>query len=379
MAEIKGGGLRPLHGKPSARLSQKTARQASPWPYWLQVVFQALHEVPWIGLTTVSALAGAAVLFTYFKSIGHVPSDLAALTSLAVSTSAAALVMLFATALFFSLPLIAARVYSSEHDSAARTPFSPTELLSAQAAGVGLLLVSAAYDTATECNAPLGPSFYIGTVIAMVGVARTVFVYAQKTLCGSRVTRLVHSSFIAVAAMAPLIALLPLRHLAAAEWLDPGLFMLSAWLLILTLNAAALHAQTPVMHGGIAAAALAVVLYVAVPLALNRSSDVSAFVAEAVGLKSEGTVTVLLSQKACLLMQAARAQASAAAAMTCDKSDGNAQEVAILSNVGSRWVLGLPTTGSQRSAAHVRITIPSDEINVMSHHSENAEKRKSCR
>src|SRR5262245_18852561 len=107
---------RPLE-KRSSRSVVRQRASGGPWPAWLQRTLAALEEIPWIQLTALAVLCGAALQFHYFKSIGHVPSELGALTALAVSTSAAVLVLLLSAAFFLAAPALVALSYSNESDT----------------------------------------------------------------------------------------------------------------------------------------------------------------------------------------------------------------------------------------------------------------------
>jgi len=59
------------------------------WSIAVRRLFATLNEIPWVSLTALSTLLGGAILFVYFRSIGHVPSDLSSLFGLGVTTSIA--------------------------------------------------------------------------------------------------------------------------------------------------------------------------------------------------------------------------------------------------------------------------------------------------
>jgi hypothetical protein len=364
--------------KPSRRIRHSIRREV--WPAWVLIFFAAVQDVPWVGVTAVAALSGAALQFQYFSSIGHVPSDLGALTSLAISTSIAAVVMLLVVGIALVLPTVVARMYLDGGPTRRATAFKPLEVLSAQVMGVGLFFVHTGYEKATDCGVPLPAYSYVAAFCAILGTAHLVHAgwRGPASSFSISISRLWHTILIGVAALVPFFALLPLQGIVTAEWADLSVLLLSMWLLLLAANAAITRTDPAV--GGVVISGLgaAIMLYVAAPLAFDKTATVSAVVAEAIGVRSQGQVTLLLSQRACELVRAAKEHSNrrGEAPTECTDSEANVALGLVLSNVGSRWVLGIGGRAPQYD--ELRVTVPADGVHLATTVEEDRRKHVRC-
>lgn len=326
--------------------------------------FDALRDVPWLALTTVAILAGASVLFHYFNSIGHIPSDFATLTGLGITTAAVALGLLLTAAVLLALPAISARMIT-DADLRSAAPFSATEVLSIQIAGAGLLLSYALYRDATDCGTPLPIAIYWTTALALLGLGHVGVIHA-RILKGITFFRVLRSVLIGVMALAPLLAILPIRDIFGEGDVNLELLLISGFLASVAVNAAAVAWQATVPQLVIGSLFVASFMHVAIPLTFERSAAVSSTVANAIGIRSSGPVTALLSKSGCMLVQAAAGPSPRSAAIVCERDGANEVPVWVLSNVGARWVLGLHWDRSSSGLPTTSVTVPASEINVVS-------------
>jgi hypothetical protein len=314
--------------------------------------------VPWVGLTAVTIFAGAALQFDYFKSIGHVPFDLAALTSLAISTFAAALLMLVVSAACLVFPALVERFHAS---GVGKTSLKELDVLASQLLGASIFFSWSAYDGWSDCGSWPGYAF---VAMPMVLASFTYLSYRHVKSEGLRLyaDRIWRSVLVGASSLLPFLALIPLIKILGERVGNVHLLVLSIWILLLALNAQiASLGQGDIMAVGLMAAVL---LFVALPLGLDRTSQVSGAVAENIGIKSDGQIVLLVSRPTCDLLQAARQAADLdRSSYVCSDNGANAVTAQVLSNVGSRWVLGLTTDDDQTRV--VRVTVPSEGIQVL--------------
>lgn len=348
--------------KPSKRV-RHSASKAS-WPAWVRQFFDAVKEVPWVGVTAITALFGAALQFQYFSSIGHVPSDLGALTSLAVSTSIAAVLMLLIAGIAVVMPTVIARMYLDAGSTRTAMAFQPLEVFSAQVTGVGLFFLQTSYEKSIDCNTLLPAYSYLAAFLATLGAAYLVHASWREPVLASRIARLWYSILIGFAAFAPFLALLPLQGIVDAQWADLSVLLLSMWLLLMAANAAITRPDSALGGVVIAGLVVAAMLYVLMPVAFHKTGTMSAAVAEMIGVRSQGQVTLLLSKKACELVRAAKEHSgrTGEAPAACADSEANVVSGLVLSNVGSRWVLGLGSRAPLYD--ELRVTVPADDVHL---------------
>lgn len=88
--------------KPIIRDSDKAVYSRT--PVGLREVFAAANEVPLTFLGFVSTFVGGMVLWTYFKSVGYIPDDIAALLGLGIVVTGLSLLSLTAITALFLMP-----------------------------------------------------------------------------------------------------------------------------------------------------------------------------------------------------------------------------------------------------------------------------------
>jgi hypothetical protein len=335
------------------------------WPDWAQRLFRALAEIPWGSLTAIAIVSGAALQFAYYRSIQYAPTDFLAITSLAAATAAAALLMAVGIGMLIAFPSIATRIYEEEQGS--ENPlFTPTELVCVQIAAAAFVVTYFGYENAADCQTEVGNWVFASAGIGFIGLIATI----DQVLIAARgragMTRFGCLSFVGLMGFAPVLALLPLVRMIKGPWLDSSLFLFSMWLLLMIFNA--WMTSTRAKAGGmlLAGGALAVVLYVLLPISLDKTEGSLAAVAKFMGVRSEGPVTLLLAEQGCKLVAAATKSHSTG----CSSSEPNAVEATVLSNIGSRWVLALRlnTLASGKgvtSIEEIHVTVPADGVQVV--------------
>lgn len=328
----------------------------------------------------MAVLVGSGVQFLYFKSIGHVPSDLAALTTLAISTTAAAALSLFALAFLIALPSIVARMYV-EDASTTTTPFALLEVVCAQVVALCIVLVWGGAAHASDCQSPLTALTYGSLVVGLASLGYMARIYARKPIRGPVYLRAWYSFLIILLSVPPLSVLLVLMRVLDGSW-EADLAFFSLWLLATALNAG--MATSRATQGTVFMAWFAVTccLFVVLPLGFGKSDRLGASLAEGLGVRSESAVDLLLPEKACLVVQAAQLQVGGSA-ISCKLQEGNPVRAQILSNVGSRWVLALDAKssnpGAESAKREVKVTVPADGIQLFSGRSPEQVKPPRCR
>lgn len=345
--------------KPSERIAMRRLRQAGVWPTPLQRLFAALNEVPWVGVTAVGVLAGAAVQFEYFKSVGHVPLDAGTLTSIAITTAVASVVLLATAALLLAWPALAARMYTLGTEKSSGPEFGYVELISTQLVGAGLLLSYIIYSHAEECGQRVGWHFYPPLIIALAGAAHIVFLYTRMRIRGSRLNRMLSTVFIGLGSLGLFLVVIQLLEILDVSPASTLGVLLCLWTIFVALNAAFMRADMSPRAILVSSFFISVLLFVVLPFGVERSAEASAGVAEFIGVRTKGPVTLLLDEQSCSLVQAATTPASAG---SCTSSKANRVEARVLSNVGTRWVIEPvgPSAGQR-----VRVSIPADSAQVV--------------
>jgi hypothetical protein len=270
-------------------------------------------------------------------------------------------------------------MYSDDTEASTQPRMTPTEVLSAEMMGFGALIALSLFDRAQQCGSSLSPYFYGSLFVVAAAVAHTCAIYVKSELRGLRLRRAWYTLMLVVISIAPFLALIPLQGVLASDSIDAPLLVMAVWLLLTAGNANMLRG--PISAGAVLATAIAVVLllYVALPLGLERSSKTASLVAETLGIKSADAVRLLLSRKACLVVQAAASELPSGEPIACDKEEGNFARAVVLSNVGARWVLALPQGGHQSHLSLPRVTVPGDAVQVFDKGPDRPGMRDGCR
>jgi len=343
-------------------MAERRGAAATIWPSWARRAVQALEQIPWLAITTLAIIGGSALQFAYFKSIGHVPSDLGALTSLSVATAGIALATVVVLAAFLVLPSIVARSYAAD-GSIERQPIGAHELLSAQSMAVGIFMAEIVYDHASQCDKSVGFTFYASVALGAAGGCYLLWSLVRPEHKGMRGSRAWQLVVCGLAALTPLVAVIPIGQFLS-DRINREILILSVWVMMLAINALTVHSRLSFPDIAVGAAMLVVLLYVALPMGTNKVSTVTFNIAELVGVKSEVPVTVLLSKQACLLFDTAAQSAANRKPTGCEREHDNVRTAVIWSNVGSRWVLSNPSA-SHGATPFTRVTLPAEGVHVV--------------
>lgn len=349
----------------AARRHLYGSNSQSIWPDWAQGLFRALAEIPWGSLTAIAIVSGAALQFAYFRSIQYAPTDYLAITSVAAATAAAALTMAVGIGTLISFPAIVARAYDDESSSNHQL-FTPTEVLCAQTSVAAFIVAYYGYENARDCGTSVGTFVFVAAIISFISLICVVDQAATTDARRRSLARFAHLSAVGLMGLTPILALIPLFRMIKGGWLDGSWFLLSMWLLLMTFNAWTMNTRAKLGGLLLAGGVLAVFLYAVLPIALDKSNDSLAAVAEFMGVRSEGSVTLLLTEQGCKVASAATNSPSNG----CSATEPNAREATVLSNIGSRWVLALRQQGQANGkddsqSEVIQVTLPADNIQVV--------------
>lgn len=338
------------------------------WPIVVRRLFASLNEVPWVSLTALSTLFGGAILFIYFRSIEHVPSDLSSLFGLGVTTSIVSLALVIGFALvLFSPTWIYQQGLSNSmvvHQKSRRFYMS-VQLAGLQFGVVGVLLIYIAIQI-SACDEDPFWWFSSGALLSIWGLYSLVLVTTASVGWEKRLWSFWVAISIGCCGVLPFVVLRPIQ-LTLASTGDGAFFVLigmSAFVI-------ALNAFVAPKFGGSAAAVLAVVLamYLLVVLPLSGSNPVvfPTMVAQLLGVREVKPQELRIPKKTCELVLSALGPTRPSKDVNCSTREWGAVTANVLSNVGDRWVIQINTQSASAGAgeSYLRLTIPNQDVQVI--------------
>lgn len=336
------------------------------WPDWVRRLFETLREIPWVSLTAISTLSGVLILFLYFQSIGHFPSDFAALVSLGAATAICAIGVVAVLSLGLFAPAAVYSHYSSDELPLGH-PISLTQfqLVALQLGGVGGIFISIAYPLYRDCDVIFNHYGVIGIFLIGIGLVAWVKLLIPKGSLGSYVARSWAALSLIVLGLTPALIAVPLQELFIESEISSGIIFFTFWVLAILANAAAgnkLRVAGAVLLGTL----LVLLLYVAAPIATDRAGFFPTIVAKELGIRGERPSQILVSKNSCELIRLAQVSGGKKDSTLCSTEEWSELEAMILSNVGDRWLLEidgkkLPNGDSQK----FRLALPRNDIQVV--------------
>lgn len=342
-------------------------RVQSYWPKGTLRLFETLREIPWVSLTAISTLCGVLILFLYFRSIEHFPSDFSSLISLGAAAAACALAVL----VFLSLTLFApAAIYShyAGDDSSLghRVSFSESQLVLLQLGGIGGLFAWMAYPYYRDCDRIHIWYSGIGAALGLLGLIALAQILSPAGSLGNRVARFWAACSVMFFGLAPAFIVIPLGQIVASSGFSFDVLFFTLWLLAILANAATGN-KLRLVGVAVTAIFLVALLYLAVPLAIGKTDFFPQMVAKELGIRKETTTRIWVSRKNCELVKRSQQNPDKNNSLPCLDSDWNELKVQVLSNVGDRWLLELEVEqGAERKASGLRFTLPRNEIQIAS-------------
>lgn len=343
---------------------EKLAR--SYWPGWVSRLFETLKEIPWLSLTATSTFFGALILFSYFRSIDHFPSDFSSLVTLGAATAVCSVALICALAFGLFAPAAVYQQYATKEKgekSEFSKVFSEYELVCLQFGGVGWVFSYSGYSQYRDCETF---SWYgiFGFLLFLLGFIAFLRIVWRGKSWGSRF----HDGFIAIAVavltVAPFLMLIPLKEVLTFPGFDSSIALLALWALAILANASVGRLRGSDV--AVIAIVLVGVLYICVPLAIDQPSFFPKMVASYLGVRGERPQDIRVPKKTCELIKSSL-PGNSGEDLFC--SDGNWSKVSaqILSNVGEHWLieLSVPKNSIENESSRIRLTIPRIDVQVV--------------
>jgi hypothetical protein len=344
-------------------------------PIRLRRVWATMAEVP-LGFLGLSALTiGGAILGAYFNSIKYIPTDFSAL----VAAFSAATVLFFVLLAAFSMgmfyPALIARISLRRHS------VNGYEVLLAELAALSLVLLWAAVSDVIDCSNELGAFGYSSAIAVMAagsGTAYCGWLHWQKCegTIGTRLLRLTKYSLsvcgVGLMTVVPLLAL-ELPRLAWQSYVSesPSLIplaeigVMSMWLLLLWLNAISLRLKEN-WQLFIFMTTIAVLALIFLPHLLGRESRLPDMVAARLGIRLEGTSSLLIQEKSCqTLVASINSNGARKTSLNCQTN--NSVDAEVLSRIGSRWLIKpMRINGTDIGGSDLHsVTLPEADIQLI--------------
>jgi hypothetical protein len=339
------------------------------WPKWARRLFESLKEIPWLSLTAMGTLLGVLILFCYFQSIDHFPSDFSALISLGAATAVGAAGLSFVLALGLFFPAATYRDYASD-DAAVhaetKRPFTEIELICLQLGGVGLTFALIAYAEYRDCGKLLTKYSVIAVCSLLFWLVACLRIVLSDGTRKQRARRLNASAGIAIFSSTLCLVFLPLLPVFTSEFLDSSVVFLTLWALAIIANASA--AKNLPIPGLLFIGALIVgVLFIAMPIVTESESIFPKMVANLLGVRQEQAQDLRVPEKTCRLIQSAMGTSVSSADLKCEADDWGKVKAQILSNVGDQWMIELAVASAQDQSktSKLRLTVPGADIQVV--------------
>ena len=339
------------------------------WPKWARRLFESLKEIPWLSLTAVGTLLGVLILFCYFQSIDHFPSDFSALISLGAATAVGAFGLTFLLALGLFLPAATYRNYAFDdaaNNADTKRPFTELELICLQLGGVGFTFGVIAHSQYVDCGAVLTGYSLMAVGSLLFWITACLRILFSGGTRKQRFERLRASAGIAVFSSSLCFVFIPLLPVFASESLDATVIFATLWALAIIANASA--AKNLPIPGLLLTGGLIVgLLFIATPLATESETIFPKMVANLLGVRQEQAQDLRVPEKTCRLIQSAMGASVSSADLKCEADDWGKAKAQILSNVGGQWMIELAVASVQDPSkkSKLRLTVPGADIQVV--------------
>jgi hypothetical protein len=352
-------------------ISQKNLKEKhikSYWPNSAKRFFASLSEIPWIGLTAVSTLAGVSILFAYFRSIDHFPSDFSAVIVLGAAAAACGLgflvlisLSLFGPAfIYHNSPLPLQELNSTQENDSRQI-----ELVCLQLGGFGALCLSIAYPELRDCGGVMNAWAISGFGLILFALFALIKVVRKGKNWHDRLLNSLYCFLISFMALVPLIFLALLLDQLKFTSVNSFILLLSCWLIVIIANSAA---ATKLRGYVVLALAFIVATYsvVFLPLITSSPSLFPKVVAGYLGVIDIDPQVLKIPTKTCTLIAGSASANSKVKDLVCLSGDWGQVKAQVLSNVGERWLLEIATENLQtKQVSKLRLTVPSAEIQTI--------------
>ena len=320
-------------------------------------------------MTAVGTLLGVLILFCYFQSIEHFPSDFSALISLGAATAVGAAGLTLVLALGLFLPAATYRDYASEDAANAaetKRPFTELELIFLQLGGVGFTFGVLAYSHYLDCGAVLTGYSLIAVTSGLFWATACLRILLSNGTRKQRFHRLRANAGIAIFSSSLCFVFIPLMPVFASESLDVTVTFITLWALAIIANASAAK-NLPIPGLLVTGGLIVCVLFVLTPIATKSESIFPKMVANLLGVRQERAQDLRVPEKTCRLIQSAMGPSVSSADLKCETGDWGKARAQILSNVGSQWLIELAVVPVQEPGKthKLRLTVPGTDIQVV--------------
>ncbi|SFB73502.1 hypothetical protein SAMN05216344_102121 [Polaromonas sp. OV174] len=339
------------------------------WPHWIARVFESFREIPWLSLTAIGTFLGVVLLFLYFRSIEHFPSEFSVVVSLGVATLACAIGVLVFAALGFAGPAIIYREYVSGDRGVAAEPskvFTDLTLTLLQLGGVGVLFSWILLSDYLNCKPSSLFFIILAPLLLITGGSSFVAVLCNKKDKKPLRARLGTAVSVGVFGLAPFLALSPLLPLFDLSWLSGFVILLGLWVLAIMANAA-MATRLPALATAMIALFCMFIAYILLPLIFVQPSFFPALIATHVGVRGDHPQNLYVPNKTCELIGSAMKSAGATKVVSCASDDWNEVVAVVLSNVGERWLIeiGVEQKSIDSDLNRLRLTIPGKDVQIV--------------
>jgi hypothetical protein len=336
------------------------------WPGWIARLFDAFREIPWISFAAVGTGCGVVILFFYFWSIDHFPSDIASVVALGATTAAYSMAVLIAAAICFAAPAMIYREYvaaDSNSEIELSKVFTRFRLVFLQLGGLGAFFCWAIYNDYRNCRTSVPAFNFLSIPFLAVGLITLLLVLTDKRDGKSLRARALTAVSVSVMGGAPLIALSPLLPLLYFPWVDGFVILITLWLIAIIANAG-MAIELPGKAMIIIGLLCMGWAYILLPFVFFQPYFFPTFIATEVGVRSQRAQVLYVPQKTCDLIGIAISR-SGSVKPRCQSDDWNEITALVLSNVGSRWLIEVDAGGAQQAGARrIRLTIPGNDVQM---------------
>ena len=334
-------------------------------------VLALVREFPWVGLGVLSTGLGVLILYTYFRGMGHVPTDFATVLGAGVGIAG----VTFAYLLAVVLALIVPHAVFTQVESLKSAPWRPWSgplkdannlLIGAQWLSVGLLFTYVAWGLWRDCVPGLGYLLIPAVVLVVAGGAIVLHAGPRRAIWRWTTTW----SFVQLL----LLSSLPLLVLSdllmptgtTSEW--DYLLWLLVWL-GLTFLMGLLPKTAPFW-------AIALFVPLVLPLALwllpamrGHGDLFPQRVMEVAGIRTSKAVELKVPKATCELIAAtARFGPAGQAVRPCGAgTPWVTVHAQVLSNLGARWWIEVQQVGDLAvdPAEVLRMSIPAEGVQLV--------------
>lgn len=338
------------------------------WPGWIARLFEAFREIPWISFAAIGTGCGVVILFFYFWSIDHFPSDIASVVALGATTTAYSMGVLLVAGLCFAAPAMIYREYVAVDSSSEIEPskvFTRSRLIFLQLMGLGAVFCWVTYNDYRNCKESYLAFHFLATPLAVLGLAALLLVLTDKRDKKSFGARALTALSVSFMGGTPFLALSPLLPLLYFPWLDGFFILIALWLMAIIANA-----EMAIKLPGKAMVVIGLFcmgwFYIFLPFIAMQPYFFPTFIAGQLGVRGQREQVLYVPKKTCDLIGIAVAGAGAGLKKPqCLSDDWNEIKVLILSNLGSRWLVEVDTgVASQAGTRKIRLTIPGTDVQM---------------